>query len=588
MFKKLFFTYLIVILVSSVVIALSLDYVFRIYYKNMIADELATSAILIEKNLEELIIKKRITNIRNLTAELGKDIKKRITVINIDGTVLADSESDPQLMENHKDRPEIEKAIYGTIGQSIRYSNTLQIDMMYLAIPIKLREKVSGVIRVATPLDKISESLNKIHKVIAVSVLAGILVALILSIIIAKSFTNPIILMKSVAEKISKGDFSKRIELNRKDELMDLGRSLNTMSEELQIKINEIVKEKNELLAVLTSMSEGVIVVEKNKKVILVNPLLSKMLYLRSIEVIDKYYWEVIGNNDINQIIEDTLSSQQSLKKEITMFLPEERHIQIQTSAIFDSNRELFGVVGVFHDITQIKKLEKIRTEFVANASHELKTPLTTIGGFVETLEDGAIEDKKKAKEFLNIIKANTERMNNIINDLLIISKSESKDIKLDIKKVNLRKIIDNIITIYNERILNKKLNIVVDFLNGFPEINADEEKILQVFSNLIDNAIKFTDDNGKIFITGEYNDKQIKIKVSDTGIGIPCEHLSRIFERFYRVDKSRSREEGGTGLGLAIVKHLLQLHNGNVSVESIPGKGSAFIVELPTEEQVV
>ena len=316
----------------------------------------------------------------------------------------------------------------------------------------------------------------------------------------------------------------------------------------------------------------------------MLNQSLSNMLYLRSDEAVGRHSWEILGNEEINNAIESTLAKAEPVRKDITILLPEEKYIQVQTSVIYDENNELYGVVGVFHDITQIRKLENMRTEFVANVSHELKTPLTAISGFIETLKEGAINDKKEASKFLDIMQANTERLNNLINDMLVISKSESKEMKLELKKVNIEKILESISSMYKERIDKKSQKLIFEIANNFTEITADEEKLIQIFSNLIDNAIKFTGQGGVITVKCYDVQDKIKIEVSDTGIGIPKEHLPRIFERFYRVDKARSREMGGTGLGLAIVKHLIQLHGGTVSVESQPGRGSSFTVVLPKE----
>ncbi|OGS46026.1 MAG: hypothetical protein A2539_08420 [Elusimicrobia bacterium RIFOXYD2_FULL_34_15] len=583
-FKKLFLTYVLVIVVSSAIIAIFTDYVLKEYYKDEIAHELEVSAVLVEDMMENFAFAKNPSKLQNFVKRLGEKIKTRITIVNSDGTVFADSESDPETMENHKDRPEMEKALSGIIGKSVRHSDTLNIDMMYVAIPLKSNGNLSGAIRLSIFLSDINRKIKQIHKIIIVSVLIGILAALLLSFIVGKSFVNPILLMKTAAEKISKGDFNQKLDFKANDELARLGHSLNAMSEELQKNITETEREKNELSIVLSDMVEGVILVDKNRRIIMLNQSLSNMLYLRSDEAVGRHSWEILGNEEINNAIESTLAKAEPVRKDITILLPEEKYIQVQTSVIYDENNELYGVVGVFHDITQIRKLENMRTEFVANVSHELKTPLTAISGFIETLKEGAINDKKEASKFLDIMQANTERLNNLINDMLVISKSESKEMKLELKKVNIEKILESISSMYKERIDKKSQKLIFEIANNFTEITADEEKLIQIFSNLIDNAIKFTGQGGVITVKCYDVQDKIKIEVSDTGIGIPKEHLPRIFERFYRVDKARSREMGGTGLGLAIVKHLIQLHGGTVSVESQPGRGSSFTVVLPKE----
>ncbi|MDD5687100.1 MAG: ATP-binding protein [Elusimicrobia bacterium] len=581
-FKRLFVTYVFIIVVSSTIIAVFADYVFKEYYRDEIAHELEISAVLVDDILGNVAIFKNTSELQSLVKRLEEKIKDRITIVGLDGFVIADSESNPKTMENHKNRPEIERALSGVTGKSIRYSNTLNVDMMYVAIPLRFRGKTIGAIRLSMPLNNVNKKIKRIHKIIIVAVFIGILAALLLSLVVGKSFVKPILIMRAVAEKISKGDFSQKLDFKSYGEIAQLGNSLNVMSEELQKKISEIIKEKNELSAVLSSMSEGVLVVEESKKIVLINPALSKMLYFRSEDVAGKYYWEVIGNEEINSFIESAMGIQQSLKKDITILLPEEHHIEIHTSSIFYDHRKLFGIVCVFHDMTQIKKLEKVRTEFVANASHELKTPLTAIIGFVETLKEGAINDREKAMEFLSIIQDNTTRLKDLVNDLLTISMAESREFKLNLGKVNLKELINSILVVYKSKMESKKQKIIKEVSADIQNITVDEEKFRQIISNLIDNAVKFTGENGEIKIKCLSAGENIRIEISDTGIGISKEHLPRIFERFYRVDTARSREMGGTGLGLAIVKHLVMLHKGNVFVESQPGKGSVFTIVLP------
>lgn len=409
----------------------------------------------------------------------------------------------------------------------------------------------------------------------------GVLTALVSSFIFKRSFLSPIKQMQKVTEKIAKGDFKSRLSLTRNDELGGLASNLNQMSVDLQNKIAQIVNDKNELQAIVTSMVEGVIVIGKDERIILLSAPVYDMLDLRSKDTIGKPYWEVIRNIEINSLLKQAIAHKKSLNKEITIISSQETHFNMQISCVL-SDGNLSGVVAVFHDITELKKMERLRSEFVANVSHELKTPLTTIKGFVETLNAEDLKDKEKTKKFLEIIQKHTVRLENLVNDLLSLSSLESKDVKLNREKLQLSQLMDSVINFCRERGDNHARNITSDIEGGLPAILADRSKIEQVFINLLENAIKFTPPEGLITIHAARDGGFIRIDFKDTGIGIAPEHLPRIFERFYRVDKARSRDLGGTGLGLSIVKHIVSIHNGKVSVQSEPGKGSVFSVFLP------
>ncbi len=367
-------------------------------------------------------------------------------------------------------------------------------------------------------------------------------------------------------------------------ELDEFKEQLDKLSTELQEKISKIAKDKKELEAILSSMMEGVVVINRQETILLLSAPVSGMLELRTKEVVGRPFWEVIRNEEVNSLLKETLLTKKALRKELTTVFPDERYFIAQISPVLDEKNDLSDVVAVFHDITELKKLEKMRTEFVANVSHELKTPLTSIKGFVETLQGEALEDKKTALRFLDIIQKHTQRLENLVTDLLNLSSIESKESPVNPSPVGVNIILDGVISLYKEQLSKKRQEMRVEIPSGISKIYVDKEKIELVFSNLIDNAIKFTPEGGKIFLRATDENGFIRVDVEDTGIGIPPEHLSRIFERFYRVNKSRSRELGGTGLGLAIVKHIVQAHRGKVSVKSDPNKGAVFSVSLPKD----
>jgi len=578
-YGKLFSTYALVILICLGLIGTISSLSLKRFYQNRIARELESNALLIKNILKE---NKDLQLIQSTVLDLNRQIGARITVIDSKGIVLADSDEDPSKMENHKNRPEIKTALSHQTGQSIRLSETIKIDMMYVAIPVVKDDKVSQVIRLSLPLVEIKEKMANIYKIIIYSILIGGLISIGLGALVGRHFSSPLSEMKFFAQKITQGDFSKKVRIRTKDEIGQLGKSLNEMSEQLEQKIRAIIEDKSKMEAILSSMQEGVIVIDKNENTILLNSSLASMLELRSEESMGRPFWEIIPDNEINSILKRALEKKDSFSSQVFILKREPRNIQIQTASITDQHEKLLGIVGVFHDITDLKKLEKVRSEFLANVSHELITPITSISASVETLKNGAIDDTKKRDGFLDIIDSNSQRLTNLVNDILSLTQIEAHEIKMNFQPVSIKEIINNVWTLYKNKAESEKLSFEINIPPKLPPVSADPEWITLAFSNLVDNAIKFTKPKNQIKVRAEEVKNFVRIDVSDTGIGIEEEHFRRIFERFYRVDKARSREMGGTGLGLAIVKHIVQANQGKITVKSKPGKGSTFSVVLP------
>jgi len=335
---------------------------------------------------------------------------------------------------------------------------------------------------------------------------------------------------------------------------------------------------------ILSSMVEGVIVINSKGNIEHASPNFCQLLELRSKETQNKLYWEVIWNQEINNSIKEALFHKRAVRKEINIIGPQESFFSMQISPVMDPDDRLLSLIAVFHDITELKKLEKVRTEFVANVSHELKTPLTAIKGFVETLKTSAKDDPAAVEHFLDIIDKQTQRLESLVNDLLILSAIESKEVKMNIVPESLNRVIQTVIALNKKSIEDKGHQVTVDIPNDLPRVLVDRQRIEQVFLNLLDNAVKFTPPQGKITIQARLQKPYVCIEVKDNGVGIPAEHLSRVFERFYRVDRARSREAGGTGLGLAIVRHIVLAHQGTVEVESKADVGSTFRIFLPCQ----
>jgi len=345
-------------------------------------------------------------------------------------------------------------------------------------------------------------------------------------------------------------------------------------------RIEQLEKENIRARAILNSMIEGVIALDQESRIASLNPTVEKIFGIDNAQVQGRFFLEAIPNNDLYEIISGVFKKKEAVSRELTLVWPVQRTFQVNATPIFD-RKKLSGCTVVIHDITEMRKLETIRSDFMANVSHELKTPLTSIKGFVETLIEGALEDKENARHFLQIIKEHTDRLNNLINDLLDLSYLESKGIQLQNQSFKLKGLVDKVLDGFRVQIQKRSLGVNNEIL---PDIllEADQAKIEQVLTNLVDNAIKFNNDKGGIRIYSQEFDSKIKVTIEDSGLGIPVKDLPRVFERFYRVDKARSRELGGTGLGLSIVKHIIELHQGTAGVESTEGFGSKFWFILP------
>ena len=578
---KLFFTYIIIIIVCIIFIGLFAIFPLRNFYIENLSSNLKSNATLITAFLYDDLSRNNVSEIKSKTGIFGEKIHQRVTIIDAKGKVLGDSERDPILMENHADRPEIKTALEGKTGQNIRYSNTLEIDMLYVATPMIKDNRILGVVRISTPLSQINQKINNLGRIIFFSSIIALFIASIISLIVSLRVTRPLREMSRISQEIAKGNFCNKLKIRSNDELGELSYALNEMSKVLENKIKEISDDKNKIETVLTSVIEGIAAIDEKGKIILYNYAFENIINFPREKAIGKFHWEVIRNNTINELIRNALHKNQTLAQEISILFPQEKYFHISVTPLGKKDN-ILGIVLVLNDITEIKKMEKMRSEFVANVSHELRTPLTSIQGFIETLKDEKTNDPKKEKHFLKIIERQSNRMNHLIEDLLHLSKLESREIKMDFKDIQLNELVHKIILEFKEKIEKKKHKITLNIPPHLPLIRADYENIELVFSNLLSNAIHYTPEKGKISISASEREKDIYIEIADNGIGIPAEHLPRLFERFYRVDRDRSRKFGGTGLGLAIVKHIIKSHNGTVGVESMSGKGSKFFFTLP------
>jgi two-component system phosphate regulon sensor histidine kinase PhoR len=577
-------SYIIIITVSFGLTAFVLDRILEADSLRDIKSSLIIEAMLIENQIPpDSIIREDLDSLDALVKNLGSKIKRRLTIIDGQGRVLADSEESREevvRMPNHRNRPEVQTALTGRVGIDSHYSSVLKMDMLYVAVPIKDNDRIVGMVRLALPLDSVSRRLSAIRRVIFFASVFAIACAFVLGSLLSSRTIRPINRIIQISRKYSEGDFSHRILQSSNDEMGELAATLNKMAQDIESKIREIKTQNQKLEAIFNSMIEGVIVVDKTTRIVSVNPAIEKAFGIVNKDVAGMTLLEAIRNNDIAEAIDASLRTMASISTETTLIHPERRIFEITATPIPDRSAAA-GSLVVIHDITEMRRLETVRSDFVANVSHELKTPLTSIKGFVETLLEGALEDREHNRTFLKIIQNHAERLNHLVDDLLSLSHLESGEIKLERKYFNIRLKFEEIVSGFKSPLT--RMNIRVK--NELPadlSIMADEDKMEHVLINLIDNAIKFNKVDGSIRIYSRDLNGEIEIGVEDTGIGIADRDISRVFERFYRVDKARSRELGGTGLGLSIVKHIVELHHGSVGVESTEGVGSRFWFILP------
>lgn len=514
--------------------------------------------------------------------EIGKLLGLRVTIINTKGNVIGDSaltQQEVNEVENHANRPEIIDAIKKGRGESFRYSTTLKKKMLYTAASLKLNNQIS-VIRIAMPLDDIDHLSKKIKTIIFISIIVAFIISIIISFFMSHYISAPIKKMSWIAKSISLGNFSQTSNVKTGDELEELSWSINYMKEQIKQKIDEVTSNKSRLEAVLLSMFDGVMVVDKNGSIRLMNEALKSILEI-NYDPYKKNFLEVVRNIDIKSIVDKVLNIDSGVQsKEITLFLPDEKNIIIHATPITHGGI-VDGAVLIFHDVTMIKRLESVRKEFVTNASHELRTPVASIKGYAETLLDGAIDDKENARDFIEIIASDAERLSSLIKDILDLSRIESNEISLQKEQCDLESIIEKAINSVSHKSNDNDIKITINIDKELPHIYVDKDLILQVLINLVDNAIKYNKKNGTVTITATPQENRIQVKIKDSGVGMTESDQEHIFERFYRVDKARSREIGGTGLGLSIVKHILNAHGETIEVSSTLGESTTFTFTL-------
>ncbi|HHB77390.1 MAG TPA: HAMP domain-containing histidine kinase [Desulfobulbus sp.] len=608
LFLQIFLAVLLIVTGSIVAVSWYGSGMIRSFYYQQMREDIDNRALLVRPHILQLL-DHDTGKLQNFCQQAGREASTRITVINGVGKVLADSNEDPARMDNHSSRPEIKVAYKGGTGSSLRFSKTLSRRMLYVAIPLQNRQPDQGVLRLSVPATALDMVLADIRKKIIGGTMTIALLAAWLSYLLARRISRPLERMQRGAELLSAGKTGHPISLDddyMAREIADLGQALNVMGRQIHSRIMMISQQRNELEAVFSSMTDGVLAIGANHQIIRVNKAAARLFLIDGEGVQGKPFEGVIRNRILQKFLEITIERDYPTKKDLNL-MEGGRDLSLRLHAVplYDGEEKRLGSLIIINNLTRLNQLENIRQDFVANVSHELKTPITAIRGYVETLLDGAMEDGNAAENFLRIIERQSGRLDAIVDDLLTLARIEDRfknnDIPLETEKI--LPILEAVIQACAPQATQKNLSISVD-CDSELAAQVNRSMLEQGIINLLSNAIKYSPEGKTVSITAvrrqEVTGKNVvDIQVRDQGPGIGREHLERIFERFYRCDKARSRESGGTGLGLAIVKHIAQCHGGTglglaivkhiaqchggtVNVRSRVGSGATFTMTIP------
>lgn len=522
--------------------------------------------------------------IRNRISEIAEFANSRVTFIDASGRVITDSESEEIDMDNHLNRSEVQEARLKGIGTAVRYSRTLQENMLYVALPVKANKQITGYVRLARPLREVRESIDHVYRYLYLTLFIIALPSTLLAFIFARRITSPIRRIKEFTQKIRNGDSPGTLFMDSQDEIGQLARDINYLLQEQQEKIRLATEEKSKLEAAFASMVEGVMILDGENRIEACNQALGYMLGKTNHDILDKTILEAFHSLILQDALNQFRKSGEYTAEAISLGEEEPLIVEVNISYIKGLPSEAKKIIMAFHDVTRLRRLERVRSDFIANVTHELKTPLTAIIGYVETLQNGALGDGAVADKFLNIINDHARRLDRLVNDLLTISDLEQGEAQLHMEALPVHRIMDNVLPVIQERAEGKGLPIIVDLPPKMPVILGDRDKVTQILVNVLDNAVNYTS-SGKITIKSISLDEEgyVALQIIDTGVGIPKNEIPRLGERFYRVDRARSRELGGTGLGLSIVKHLMKAHHGWMEIESSPGRGTTVTLAFPT-----
>lgn len=577
---KLVVIYIMLILLAMEVVSIFLVQSLEKYHIDTLSNTLDGKAQLISDYIQRHL--SPITRPEEIN-DVIKGFGQEIGIAILDGSASVITSTDDTRFQNGMKllTPEITQATFGTASKDTRIDTKVKIPYMYYAYPVKDGDSVIGIIYLMSSMKSIYDTISSTKTILLTATLLSLMVTGVLGFALSKTITGPIQEVTKRAASLAQGDFEQKIEVKSDDEIGKLTNMFNFLTMRLKDTMEEISDEKEKLEAILINMADGVIALNEEGVVIHINPVARQMLSLDE-DITDKSFspeLEKLLNIDIKQLSNEDFDSSETLIKTKDAIL---KYIY----APLKRKNRIVGHILVFQDITKQHRLETMRKEFVANVSHELRTPLTTIKSYTETLLDGAMEEKELSRQFMSVINNEADRMTRLVNNLLELSRLDNRETRWDLRPMDLVTILNEVITKMQMNIKRKGQILKVNIPQKSPEVFVDKDKIEQVFQNILSNANKYTPKGGKIFIDLFYTDKRVNITFKDTGIGIPKEDLPRIFERFYRVDKTRSREMGGTGLGLSIAHEIILAHDGEIKIDSEPGKGTCVTIRIPAISQ--
>lgn len=546
---------------------------------DLLQSQLANEARLVaDISLPSFADQGKQTNLDTIAKITGKDIQSRITLIAKDGTVLGDTDQDPLAMENHATRPEVVEALASGTGQATRYSATLHENMMYVAVLVTNQGEVLGIARVALPLTAVESAVNSAVMTIAWAIAITTLLVILAAALLARMITRPVRQITKAAEGIAAGKLEQQIPIRTNDEIGRLGRAFNEMSLNLKNIMATMVDERSRLVTVLSGITDGIVMTDSEGNIALVNPAAERLFNFEEAKAMGRPLIEAVHDYEIDDVVKKCLKTAGEQSTQLDSVTG--RFLRVIATPI--TTGKLSGALVLFQDLTELRSLQTMRREFVGNVSHELRTPLAAIKAIVDTLRDGAIDDKEAAMNFLNRLDVEVDGMTQMVAELMELSRIETGRIKLKLETVNINSLIEEVATRLSPQAERQQVSLSTELASDLPLVQVDKERIQQVIVNIVHNAIKFTPSSGRVAISTEHIGESVVARVSDTGIGISKDDLPHIFERFFKADKSRSTS--GTGLGLAIAKHIVQTHGGSIWVESEEGKGSTFSFSLPLQ----
>lgn len=550
------------------------------HYLDLLTNNVESHTLLISQLVKTSLSKNDTEEAMYICKILSKHSSMGIVIADRAGNIMSQSGITGPLRSYLKENST--NTLRGDTQKKIYHDN--RSGLIYSIRPVKVAEDKEFLIGVSNSLETYGGGLTAAIKTISLSMLLAFAFTLLVSFVVIKVNTSPLTKITRIAQHIARGDFGRKVEIASSGEIGELAHAINAIGVELQSQMQTILDDKNKLDAIMAHMNNAVISTDMQERIVIINQAAKVLFGISTVTVNKDYLWERVRNEKLCNSVREVIRTQTTKAFEIELTTPEKKLLQVHLSPI-RIDTKTSGILILFHDITELRRLENARKEFVANVSHELRTPLASIKGYLETLIDNPSMEQEQLQEFLGIMMKHTRRLDNLIKDILDLSRLDSHDLTIELHTLDIRPCLESISSHYKEHCIQKDQTFQFSIPHNIPAIETNEYTLRQLLTNLLDNAVKYTAKGGRVGLRVEPLNESLVFEISDTGIGIPKEHIPRIFERFYRVDSARSREMGGTGLGLSIVKHIVNLHHGFIHVESMPGVGSKFIITLPQQQ---